>query len=151
MVNDITEGYTGVRLREQLAQAAYCLAPNKEQVEKSIKVDNSVFEQCLMGMPEHHKNFNRKRGILRTYYKPFWTENEGNLGKTYHHGVVHIVNRDSEVNSTYTLNSFVINNFEQVLQHALKIKGHRLISIYGDFSGNVEAELTPQRTEFDSD
>ena len=141
--------YLGMKLRRRLAQAAYCLAVDKEQVEKHIEVDSLTFEKCLVGMPEHHSEFNRKRGYIRTYHEAFWTENKEGLGRTYHHGVVHVLNKDSEINKPYTISNAYIENFEQVLQNAIKIKGHRLISITGDSDGSVEAKLTPQRNNFD--
>ena len=146
----ITDGYTGARLRVQLAQAAYCLAKDKEQIEKSISVGNDIFEQCLLGMPEHHKEFNRRRGFLRTYHKPFWTENEGNLGKTYHHGIIHIINKDSEINSTYSLNSYD-HDLATELNHRVGMLRHRIIYMTEDNEGYTYIELTPQRVNLDND
>lgn len=147
---DITEGLTGIRLRKQLAQAAYCLAPNKKQVEKSVKVDNSVFEQCLVGMPEHHKDFNRKRGFLRTYHEPFWTENKEGMGRTYHMGVVHVINRDSEINTTYEVNPFNSEDIAREVDYAVRVLGHRIIDIYSGL-GEAVVVLTPQRWNLNGD
>ena len=148
---DIADVFSGDRLRVRLAQAAYCLAEDKEQVEKSISVSSDLFEKCMVGMPEHHKNFNRKRAFIRTYHEAFWTENKEGMGRTYHHGVVHIINKDSEVNSTYEIDDYSDNNFNQTLQDAIKIKGHRLIDIYASCHGVVVAKLSRQRWNLDND
>ena len=147
------EEITGDKLMAQLAQGAYCLAKDKEQVEKSTEVDNATFEKCMVNMPEHHKNFNRKRGFLRTYHEPFWTENKEGMGRTYHHGVVHIVDKDSKVNQTYEISTNAYN-FAREINYRVGELRHRVIEVkpvYGNGGVNINVILTPQRWNLNGD
>lgn len=136
--------------RYELAQLAYNKASNKEAVEKTVYVDEKTFNYCISDMNDHHKSCISNKGYIRTYHEPFWTKNPGGLGRTYHHGVIHIVNKDAEINQIYVLDCSELSNFKQQLSEALSIKRHRLIDIYIDPAGDICAILTPQRMNFDN-
>jgi len=84
----------GGELRAFLASAAYSRSENKQQVEKSIYVSHAMFVACLSDLNPHHSNTHLKRGFLRTYHEPFFTDNPNGMGKTYHMGIVYIVDRE---------------------------------------------------------
>ena len=139
----------GAEKRSELARIAYDSYEDKSKSEKYLKVCRETFEMCLTDMPKHHQTINRKRGFLRTYYKPFWTENPKGSGWTYHLGVIYIINEDAPVNQIYELRQRS-DNFESKLTEAIRIKRHRLMSMCIDVSTEeVVAILTPQRWNFD--
>ena len=139
----------GQKLRASLAQQAYDEAKDKNTAEKTIYVSEETFMACLTDKNPHHTKCIIGKGFLRTYHEAFWTEDKNDLGRTYNHGIVHVVNKDSEVNRTYTINDYDLNNFEQVLSEAIGVKRHRLVSIHATYDNIIVAKLTPQRNNFD--
>lgn len=139
----------GRDLRSTLAKQASEMKQNKDKCEKTIEVNNEVFEKCLSGMNEHHKNFHRKRGFIRTYTDPFWTD-LGDQGQHYNHGIVYIIDRQNPNNTTYTLNS-TYSNFEKDLAYAIKHLNHRLISMNVSYEDDnaIVATLSRQRSVFE--
>jgi len=133
--------------RAELAQLAYDCCRDKLKIEKNIEVCNETFEMCIADMPEHHKNTARKRGFLRTYHNSFWIKNSDGHGKTYHKGVIYIINEDAEVNKKYCLWESD-GNLESELFRRVKILGHRIVSI-GSTDGETCVVMIPQRFNFD--
>lgn len=79
----------GSELRSLLASSANLLYKDKLEIEKEIEVEDAVFERCLEGMNQHHRNTMLSRGRIRTYHKPFFIQHE--KGRTYQMGIVYIV------------------------------------------------------------
>jgi len=138
---------TGYDLRVKLTQQAYDESLNKESIEKSIHVNNITFERCLSDYNTHHKNSANNRGFIRAYHKPFFTNNKDNMGQTYQMGIVHIINRDNDINEEYIIDDSCFD-FQNLLRKAILQKRHRLIDIYAD-KYKMTAKITPQRFNLD--
>lgn len=139
----------GQKLRRHLAAQAFELSSNKMAVEKTIYVDENTFKDCLDDKNKHHKTCIYNKGYLRTYHEPFYIDHE-NEGQSYCHGIVHIVNKDAQINQVYVLDSARCEgSFESALSEALKIKKHRLIEVVSDSESGLYAILTPQRIDFE--
>ncbi len=134
--------------RFMLAQKAYDEAKDKLAIEKTIYVNEKTFQECLGDKNDHHRKSIEGKGFIRIYHKPFWTDNPGGMGRTYHHGIINVVNKDSPINKSYSLWESD-GNLESELCHRIKILGHRIVSI-GSTCGETCVVLIPQRINFDN-
>ncbi len=128
------------KVRDKVKKQAINRAVNKLALEKTIRVDGKTFEQCIGDFPEHHQNIHRNRGFLRTYDKSFFVPNKDGFGQTYCHGIIYIINRDAEVNKTYSLSVHDIDSFI----YSVKVLKHRIVDIQG-----MRFTLSKQRYKFD--
>lgn len=137
--------------RAELAKLAYSSCEDYTQIEKYIKVCNQTFEMCIKDMPEHYKEVNRKRGFIRTYHKPFFTEYLDGEGRTFQMGIVFIIDEEAEINQEYDIseNGLTSREFREQLSEALQVKKHRLVDLGVGFCGEIIATLSPQRYNFD--
>ena len=134
--------------RVLFAQKAYDQAEDKLAVEKVIYVNDGSFHYCTRDLNDHHKECARRRGYLRTYHKPFWTENPGGMGKTYNMGIVNIVNEDAEINKKYEIKPRS-KDVEKIINYRIGTLRHKLIDISVCQVWGITLTFLSQRNEFD--